>query len=392
MPGILRSFVEPNHSKAKETTMAKKSDSMIAEEVQEKLSTIRDEMNASLIERDEEIDITLTALIAQEHPLFVGPPGTAKSMLLDSLINVMSSSPAFNLLFNKFTTPEEVFGPISIQGLKSDVYRRVTTAKLPEAVFAFGDEIFKASTAILNTMLRILNERVYENGDGTFRKCPLLLFLAASNEWPPEASELGALFDRFLLRKHVKPISSPAGRRTLLFGRKDHTPKFTVRLTKEEVLWAHKLARRLQWSDEAEEGMLTIISKLNQEGIFPGDRRQFKSVRVVEAYAFLQSAEEVGVEHLTILQHTLWDDPQSADKAGKIVISHADPTGAKIAEIMAQMEDVLRKCNPTEAVPKMQDMQQQVNALPKHPKRLLALECLTNNIKIAYDRVIGVRP
>src|SRR2546423_5476421 len=125
---------------------------------QEKFAAARRELSAALIERDDEVDLVLTALAAQEHVLLVGPPGCAKSLLLDSLMRWMSGR-RFSVLLNRFTTPEEVLGPISVTGLKADVYRRVTAGKLPEADLAFLDEVFKASSAILNVLLRLLNER-----------------------------------------------------------------------------------------------------------------------------------------------------------------------------------------------------------------------------------------
>ena len=108
--------------------------------VQEKFLTTRRELSETLIERDEEVDIVLTALIAQEHPLLVGPPGTAKSLLLDALMSWMHGR-KFTILFTKYTTPEECFGPISVAGLKEDRYRRITTGKLSEADGGFVDEI-----------------------------------------------------------------------------------------------------------------------------------------------------------------------------------------------------------------------------------------------------------
>src|SRR3954454_16314864 len=106
--------------------------------VQSKFAACRRELSEALIERDGEIDLVLTALVAREHVLLVGPPGTAKSLLLDSLMGWMRGK-RFGVLLNRFTTPEEVLGPISVAGLKGDVYRRVTAGKLPEADLAFLD-------------------------------------------------------------------------------------------------------------------------------------------------------------------------------------------------------------------------------------------------------------
>src|SRR3954468_22455979 len=192
--------------------------------LQGKFAAARKELSAALIERDDEVDLVLTALVAQEHVLLVGPPGCAKSLLLDSLMGWMRGR-RFSALLNRFTTPEEVLGPISVAGLKCDVYRRVTAGKLPEADLAFLDEVFKASSAILNVLLKILNERTFEAGDGSAVKVPLKLCVGASNEWPsPETGkELAALFDRFCLRKSVRPVLTQAGRKRLLWER-DHTP------------------------------------------------------------------------------------------------------------------------------------------------------------------------
>ena len=196
----------------------------------EKFAATRAEMAGALIERDDEIDLVLTALIAKEHVLLVGPPGCAKSLLLDALLRWAGGS-KFAILLTKYTVPEEVVGPVSLAGLKSDRYLRITSGKLPEADFAFLDEVFKASSAILNTLLRILNERTFDAGDGLAKKTPLKLCVGASNEWPsPETGkELAALFDRFTFRKSVRPILTQAGRKRLLWER-DHVPACRRRL------------------------------------------------------------------------------------------------------------------------------------------------------------------
>jgi len=209
--------------------------------VQAKFAATRKELSAALIERDEEIDLVLTALAAQEHVLLVGPPGCAKSLLLDSIMSWMHGK-RFSILFTKFSVPEELAGPISIQSLKEDKYKRVTTGKLPEADLAYLDEVFKASSAILNTLLRILNERVFENGDGTFVKVPLKLVIASSNEWPQSqdgGKEFAALFDRLVLRRSVRHILSAVGRKRLLWER-DHAPTLSTSITPGEVDEAHR--------------------------------------------------------------------------------------------------------------------------------------------------------
>jgi len=256
--------------------------------VQQKFARTRQELAASLIERDDEVDVVLTALIAQEHPLLVGPPGTAKSLLLDSLARWLDGR-VFTALLTRFSQMEDLFGPISLQGLKEDRYHRVTTGKLPEAELVYLDEIYKASSAILNTLLRILNERVFDAGEGKLMPVPLKICIASSNEWPHHfegGKELAAVHDRFLLRKSVRPIATASGRQRLLWQR-DHTPKLSTSITPAELDQARQEAQHLPWTDEAREALQSILRELQREGIQPGDRRQFKSVLAFQAFAYL---------------------------------------------------------------------------------------------------------
>src|SRR5512136_3070607 len=130
----------------------------------ETLRAIRDELGQAFLERADVIDGALAALLSGHHVLIIGPPGTAKSMLADELCRRLEGARYFQWLLTRFTTPEELFGAVSLKALENDDYRRLTTHKLPEAHIAFLDEVFKASSAILNTILTLMNERRFHNG------------------------------------------------------------------------------------------------------------------------------------------------------------------------------------------------------------------------------------
>src|SRR5262247_1833164 len=171
---------------------------------QEKLKKIREELRQTFLERADLIDGALAALLSSHHVLLIGPPGTAKSMLADELCARIEGANYFQWLLTRFSTPEEIFGAVSLKALEQDDYRRVTAHKLPEAHIAFLDEIFKANSSILNAILTLINERIFHNGKEIV-SVPLLTLFGASNELP-EDDELTALYDRFLLRFVVNYI------------------------------------------------------------------------------------------------------------------------------------------------------------------------------------------
>lgn len=353
--------------------------------VRDKFTTVRTELGESLIERSEEIDLLLTALIAGEHLLLVGPPGCGKSLLIDSLMRWTHGS-KFSCLLNRFSMPEEILGMYSLSELKLDKFVRITTNKLPESQYVFLDEIFRASPAILNVLLKIFNEKVFDKGDGVARRVPLEICLGAANDWPSgdEAKSLGALVDRFMLRKSVAPISSMAGRQRLLWDNKP--PEFSTSLSAHELIAARLDSRGVSWSKEAKVALESILDELSRQGVKPSDRRIFKSVAIVQAYAWLNGAEEVQPEHLEILQHILWSEQEETSKVRSVILQIAAPVGMRVSGLIGEIEQILAGVNPKDlgqsatAASKLSEIQKSLKAMKEHPKALAAIAYLKEKI------------
>jgi MoxR-like ATPase len=281
---------------------------------QEKLKKIREELKQMFLERAELIDGALAALLSSHHLLIIGPPGTAKSMLADELCRRIEGANYFQWLLTRFTTPEEIFGAVSLKALEQDDYRRVTSHKLPEAHIAFLDEIFKANSSILNAILTLINERLFHNGKAIAR-VPLLTLFGASNELPEE-EELTALYDRFLLRFVVDYIAEDF--RFLRMLESQAQPERTT-LTLAELTELQEQARAVAIPSHVYRGIADMRRELNKKNIQASDRRYRQSLSLLQARAYLEGAQEVEEKDLFFLEHVLWRDPAEHEQVRSTV-------------------------------------------------------------------------
>lgn len=295
--------------------------------VKEKLLELLEHLNHGLVERDSTLKAALLTMLAGENLLLVGPPGTAKSLIArkvaDCLAHDGSTENAggyFEYLLTKFSTPEEIFGPLSISELKADRFKRNTAGYLPSVRIAFLDEIFKASSSILNALLTILNERLYHNGVQA-QKVPLQALIAASNELPTGQEELDALYDRFLVRSFVDYVSEDNLPR--LLDKLAPAPTITP-LSSEELAAIRQAAEAVTLPADIVSAIQKIWSGHKQ--MFKEDRRENLSDRRLRKVAGLlcisaatNGRKEVDLSDLLLLKDCLWNHPDNALKVRELV-------------------------------------------------------------------------
>ena len=301
---------------------------MIRKRIEELLQAI----NKGIYEKETELSLSLLAALAGESVILLGPPGVAKSMVARRLKLAFDGASSFEYLMSRFSTPDEIFGPVSISKLKdSDKYERNTEGYLPTADVVFLDEIWKAGPAIQNTLLTVINEKLFRNGD-TEVHLPLKLLLAASNELPTQGEGLEALWDRFIIRIECGNIKDVSRFNAMLLDNTvddDIEVKDGLQITDEEYNNWDKAINMLAVSEEVLRvinvirkslGSVTIAQTDERHNVYVSDRRWKKIVRLLRTSAFVHDRNEVTADDLLPIYNCLWQEPEECEGIRAIVI------------------------------------------------------------------------
>ena len=339
----------------------------------ERFKLLLQEMNRGIYEKETEISLSLLAALAGESIILLGPPGVAKSMVARQLKTAFREAQSFEYLMSRFSTPDEIFGPVSIQKLKtSDTYERAVEGYLPTADVVFLDEIWKAGPAIQNTLLTVINEKIFRNGNREMH-LPLKLLVAASNELPAKGEGLEALWDRFVIRIESRPIKLEKNFRAMLLEVKSDEQRASEVKSEEQRVKKQSSAAEgkansnaitaeeyAEWTERIDKigvkiEVLDAISAIRKSlravnvdeaaerrNIYVSDRRWKNIVRLLRTSAFMQDREEVDICDLLPIYHCLWQEPEERDAIRNIVIRALfSPFADKLVEMKnALAEDI----------------------------------------------------
>jgi MoxR-like ATPase len=353
-----------------------------------KLQNFRSALNTKFLEREDVIDGVLASVITKQNCFLFGLPGTGKSELVREISNGFKNSKFFGYLLSPTTDPSELFGPVAVSKLLKDEYVRDVEGYLPSANIAFLDELFRGSSAVLNSLLTILNERTFNNGREVIQT-PIQSIVAATNSFPTEES-LQAFCDRFLFRPTVEPLKKSTSKRLLdLWALGLETrPKVVTDLTYKDLTELQTEAQNIEVSEEFLDRFGQVFDLLTSRGITISDRRRVQILRFMKAWALVQGDDSVYPEHLhRSLIHIVYQTTEDIPVI-KEVLDQAIPTAEKlIASLKRAHNGLLTEYHAINNVnsKSLADLNNLVSKLRKQHADLLVLEEKLDSLLEATD-------
>ncbi len=330
--------------------------------INERIKTLLDIISEGIYEKEQIIAMSLLSAMAGESIFLLGPPGTAKSLVARRLKLAFKDARSFEYLMSRFSTPDDIFGPVSISLLKNeDKYERAVDGFLPTATVVFLDEIWKAGPSIQNSLLTAINEKIYQNGAHTLH-LPMKALIAASNELPAENEGLEALWDRFLVRMVSDNIRDEDMFYQMIRQQTVVAPRLTdgLLITDEQYKQWQEKANAVTVPDDIcktisviRKGLRSAAEEEDAEAMdfYVSDRRWKKCVHLMQTSALLNDRCEIDVTDLLLLFHCLWNKAEHIAKVIEIV-SRALPNKyeQQLSQIESNIDSILSRNNMSSTV------------------------------------------
>jgi MoxR-like ATPase len=307
--------------------------------MKERINALLDKLNEGIFEKEEVMALALLSSIAGESIFLLGPPGVAKSLIARRLKYAYKDAKVFEYLMSRFSTPDEIFGPVAISKLKEDKYERIVENYLPSADVVFLDEIWKAGPSIQNALLTILNEKIFRNGEKEI-KVPMKALISASNELPAKMDKeqrqsLEAIWDRFLVRLVVLGIKDPKEFNKMIEMSSDPFKDKMENIDEKDKITEDDYKK---WSEkidgiEIPDNVINVIGvvrdkiqKYNEDNkenvekqIYVSDRRWRKIVRLMRTSAFVNDREKIDLMDCFLIKHCIWNEESQTDTVWQFV-------------------------------------------------------------------------